>query len=139
MVAEEGMVICVGPGRADRLAPRRLTGTGNVLTSRLCHEKCHAGLITVTLLQGCRSSMQQMLIRARHSSYWDARYVRCKALRRTFHCTATPGAKDEQRAARGLNFISSRERSPGSRVSIAVTMSRRHGVTCHTYNEHPHN
>ena len=76
MVAEGGMGICVGLVHADRLAPRILTGTGNVLTSRLCHEKCHAGLITVTLLQGCRSSMQQMLIRARHSSYWDARYIR---------------------------------------------------------------
>ena len=45
------MVICSDPAQADRLVPPRLTGTGNVLTSRLCHEECHAGLITVTLLQ----------------------------------------------------------------------------------------
>ena len=39
---------------------------------------CHAGRITA----GSAPSMQQMLIRASHESYWDARYIRCEVLGR---------------------------------------------------------
>ena len=119
------MVICLGRVHVDRLVLRTLTGTDNVLTSRelsreMSHRPHHCHVTA-----DAAGSMHQMLIRARHSSYWDARYVRCKALRRTLH-RETPGARDEQRAARGQNFISSRERSPGSRVRDTVTKTRGH-------------
>ena len=117
------MVICSDPGHADRQVPPRLTGTGNVLTSRLCHEECHAHHCHVTA-----GSMQQMLLLARHKSYWDARYVRCKALRRTLQC-ATPGAEDEQRAAGDrISFLagSGAPGVPGQRYCHDVTKTRGH-------------
>ena len=73
-------------------------------------------------------SMQQMLLLARHKSYWDARYVRCKALRRTLQC-ATPGAEDEQRAAGDrISFLagSGAPGVPGQRYCHDVTKTRGH-------------
>ena len=129
MVEEGGRVTCSVPAHADRLVPPRLTGTGNVLTSRIVTRNV---TLASSLSRCCRLRSlhaAHLFIRARHKSYWDARYVRCKALRRALQC-ATPGAEDEQRAAWGQNFISRRE-PPVSRVSDTVTMSRRHGVMCH--------
>ena len=128
-VVEEGeRVICSVPARADRLVPPRLTGTGNVLTSRLCHDKCHAGLITVTLLQAlqapCSTCLSERVTRATGMRVMsdvrrsDARYsARHPGLRMS---NARPGDRISFLAGSGAPGV------PGHRYCHDVTKTRGH-------------
>lgn len=132
-------MICSVPARADRLVPPRLTGTGNVLTSRLCHEKCHAGLITVTLLQAlqapCSTCLSERVTRATGMRVMsdvrrsDARYsARHPGLRMS---NARPGDR--------ISFLAGSPRCPGSPILSRCHEDTGSRVTRHTHNEHLHN
>ena len=139
MVEEGGRVTCSAPARADRLVPPRLTGTGNVLTSRLCHKDFHAGLITVTLLQAlqapCSTCLSERVTRATGMRVMsdvrrsDARYsARHPGLRMS-------NARPEDR----ISFLAGSPRCPGSAILSRCHEDTGSHVTRHTHNEHLHN